>query len=80
MRSFDNAAPGKIDEYYSLWREKFNGCEQQIQDACTSLQDVHEYTENPEIATTQYITKTAAHPRFRDRVFDVYLWHLGLDV
>ena len=74
-----DAAPGKIDEYYSRWRERFNGCEQQIQDACTSLQDVHEYTENPEIATPQYIAKTAAQPWFRERVFDVYLWHLGLD-
>ena len=71
------AALGEIDEYYSRWREKFKGCEQQIRDACTSLQKVHEYTENPEVATPQYIAKTAAHPWFRERVFDVYLWSLG---
>jgi hypothetical protein len=71
------AASGEIDEYYSRWREKFEGCEPQIRDACTSLQKVHEYTENPEIATPQYIAKTAAHPWFRERVFDVYLWSLG---
>ena len=53
-------APGKIDEYYSMWREKFNGYDQQIQDACTSLPTVHEYAENPETATPEYIAKTAA--------------------
>jgi hypothetical protein len=72
-------APGNIEEYYSRWREKFNRYDQQIQDACTSLPDVHEYAENPEIATPQYIKETAAHPWFKERVFDVYLWHLGLD-
>jgi len=73
------AAPGEIDEYYSLWHEKFSGHEQQIRDACASLQDVHEYTENPAIATRQYIAETAVQPWFRERVFDAYLWHLGRD-
>lgn len=72
-------APGKIDKYYSLWREKFSEYGEQIQDACACLQEMHEYTENPEITTPQYIAKTAAQPWFRERVFDVYLWYLGLD-
>lgn len=72
------AAPGKIDEYYSLWREKFSTSEQQIREACDSLQEVHEYTEKPEITTPQYIAEKASQSWFRERVFDVYLWHTGL--
>ena len=72
-------APGNIDEYYSRWREQFIEHGQQIKDACASLQQVHEYTESPEKVTLQYIEETAAHSWFMERVFDVYLWHLGLD-
>ena len=72
-----HAAPGDIDEYYGRWHEEFKLREQQIRDTCTSLQKVHEYTENPEIATPQHISKIAAQRWFRERVLDVYLWHLG---
>lgn len=70
-------APDKIDDYYKLWREKFNRCKLQIQDACGSLQEVHEYTEKPEVTTPQYISKIAAQEWSRERVFDVYLWRIG---
>jgi len=73
------AAAGDIQEYYWRWQREFTRREQEVRQACTSLQKVHEYTENPEIATRQYIAKTAAQPWFRERVFDVYLWHLGMD-
>ncbi|MGB7849154.1 MAG: hypothetical protein WBL63_26310 [Candidatus Acidiferrum sp.] len=72
-----DVAPRKIEEYYGQWREKFNGFDQQIREACVSLRDVHEYVENPEIATPQYIATTAAQQWFRERVFDVYLWRIG---
>jgi hypothetical protein len=73
------AAPRDIDEFYGRWHEKFNRHEQQIRDACASLQKVHEYAKRPEIATPQHIAKIATQPWFRERVFDVYLWQRGLD-
>ncbi len=70
---------GDIDAYYSRWRDKFTRCEQQIRDACASLERVHEYTKNPEVTTREYIRKIAGRRWFRERVFDVYLWHRAAD-
>ena len=71
-----HAAPGDIEEYYELWHQGFNRHEQEIRDACASLQKVHEYAD-PKIATPQHIAQIAAKPWFRERVFDVYLWRTG---
>lgn len=68
-----------IEDYYSKWRDKFDGYDRQIRDACTSLQNVHEYTKKPQVTTPEYIAETTAQPWFRERVFDVYLWQRGLD-
>ena len=71
------AKGGKIEEYYSLWHKEFDRNEMQITDACDSLQDIYEYTRKPEESTRQYIASIAAQQWFRERVFDVHLWHLG---
>jgi hypothetical protein len=68
---------GEFEEYCRKWRERFEDHEQQIRRACETLPKVHEYTKQPEIATSKYIAKIAARPWFRERVLDVYLWHLG---
>lgn len=68
-----------IEAYYSKWRDKYDGYDQQIRDACTSLRNVHEYTKKPEVTTPEYIAETTKQPWFRERVFDVYLWQRGLD-
>jgi hypothetical protein len=65
------AAPDNLADFYARWRKKFDVCEQQIRDACTSLSELHKYTRVPKT----YIAKVTAHRWFRERVFDVYLWH-----
>lgn len=65
-----------IDEYYGLWREEFKVHEEEIGDACATLEKMHEYAD-PKIGTGLDIAKIAAEPWFRERVFDVYLWDRG---
>jgi hypothetical protein len=69
----------RIDEYYDRWRKEFKPREQEIRDACASLQNIYEYAENPEAALDECRGKTIEQSWFRERVFDVYLWRRGLD-
>src|SRR5215470_9199346 len=66
---------GDLDAYISRWREEFIQYEQQIRDACASLERVYEFTKNPDVTTRRYIRELTARRWFRERVFDVYLWH-----
>ena len=34
---------------------------------------------NPDVATPEYIDDMVAQVWFQERVFDMYLWHLGAD-
>ncbi len=72
-----NVRPNDIEKFCREWRKNFKACKRAIRVACASLHKVHEYAENPEIATPQYIAKIAAKRWFRERVFDVYLWRRG---
>jgi len=74
-----DAPLGNIHEFYSQWREMFKRCAQEIDAACTSLQDVGEYVADPIVATPRYIAEMASQQWFRERVLDVYLWHRGGD-
>jgi hypothetical protein len=76
-RTAVGTALGDLAEYYEEWRKRFTPCDDQIRDACASLSKVHEYVENPEIATVPYIEEITAHAWFRERVFDFYLWGGG---
>ncbi|HXM51165.1 MAG TPA: hypothetical protein VN956_25190 [Pyrinomonadaceae bacterium] len=63
--------------YYEKWRERFDSSCNEINAACASLPKVHQYSEDPELATPRYIERIASQPWFRERVFDVYLWTKG---
>ena len=68
---------GDIEAYYSRWREKFSAQAKDIDAACDSLQQVLEYSVNPQLATACYVQGLTSHDWFKERVFDIYLWHLG---
>ena len=68
---------GNLAKYYSLWREEFGRHEQEIRDACASLPGLHEYAVDPGTATRDYVAGIASQQWFRERVFDVWLWHRG---
>jgi hypothetical protein len=69
--------PNDIEEFYRRWREEFSGLERAIEKACASLGKMYEYTKNPKKTNSRYVTRIAAKRWFRERIFDVYLWHLG---
>jgi hypothetical protein len=69
--------PGDLEAYCTVWRQRYNQCESQIARACSVLPRAHRYTRDPKVTTAEYIAKTANQKWFRERVFDVYLWHLG---
>ncbi len=68
---------GDIDEYYRCWRQNFDDNAGAITSACDSLQDVLEWSVNPEVGTARYVRDVSAQQWFKERVFDIYLWHLG---
>lgn len=70
---------GDIDEYYSRWRDKFRQHSKEIEAACVSVRMAREYSIDPEVATARYIAETTSTQWFKERVFDVYLWHRGAD-
>lgn len=72
-----NTNPNDLESYYLRWRESFESNASAIDIACNSLPKVHEYSMNPEITTPEYIEKIASQQWFKERVFDMYLWHLG---
>jgi len=76
-RSAVGARTGDLADYYARWRQRFNEHAKDIEAACNSLQNVVEYSVNPDLATPRYVQELSGHQWFRERVFDIYLWHLG---
>ena len=65
------------ENYYNCWHKKYRKSVSQIQQACEALVDMHEYVIDQQIGTREYIAEIAQKPWFRERVFDIYLWHRG---
>jgi hypothetical protein len=76
-RSAVGAKTDDLADYYARWRRRFNEHAKDIELACESLQSVVEYSVNPDLATPRYVEELSGHQWFRERVFDMYLWHLG---
>ena len=66
-----------LKEYYSRWREEFAKHERQIQNACAYLPGLCEYGAFLDPPARGYVADISAKRWFRERVFDVYLWHQG---
>lgn len=71
------AKPDDVRGYYEKWQRRFLEHSQEIDIACTSLQDVLDYTVKPELATASYVSEISRERWFKERVLDIYLWHLG---
>ena len=65
------------DDYYKCWHRKYRKSVSQIKQACAALPAMHEYAIDQKIGTREYIAEVAQKPWFRERVFDIYLWHVG---
>jgi hypothetical protein len=67
----------RLQSNYARWRRGFNENAKDIEAACKSLQTVVEYSVNPALATPRYVEELSGHQWFRERVYDIYLWHGG---
>ncbi len=72
-----NTKSGDLHEFYTQWKEGFHSHLEEIESACRSLKKVKDYYVNPVIATEDYVDSLVSQRWFKERVFDVYLWHLG---
>ncbi|HXI26161.1 MAG TPA: hypothetical protein VNG71_20075 [Pyrinomonadaceae bacterium] len=62
--------------YYAKWLRQFELFYDEIDAACSSLHEVHEYSA-PNAPSSQEVQKLASQQWFKQRVFDVYLWEQG---
>jgi hypothetical protein len=70
---------GDLSGFYAAWRTRFHVHSSAIAIACSKLSSVSKYSCDQTIATPDYVSRISAQPWFQGRVFDVYLWHEGLD-
>jgi hypothetical protein len=68
---------GDLETYYACWRSAFRSHTKAIAAACLVLPGASAYCIDPWTATPAYIERHASQRWFQERVFDVYLWHMG---
>lgn len=68
---------GDLSAFYSVWQSRFTENADQINAACCSLARAARYAIDTVTATEKYISNIAANQWFKERVFDVSLWHVG---
>lgn len=69
--------PGSYHEYFQRWHAQFRKHHSQITKACALLPSMGQFTVCPEVATPTYLQQLVQQPWFHERVFDIYLWHVG---
>ena len=68
---------GDLRTYYEKWRETFKGYQNQVENACSKLPDLHLYAIDQDLGTKEYIKDISSKSWFHERVFDIYLWSEG---
>jgi len=71
------AKTGNYEDFCIRWKKEYESNLEGIERACAKLYKMSAYTINPTIATEDYIKKISEEQWFMDRVFDIYLWHIG---
>lgn len=69
---------GDIAEFNAVWTESFYEHLADIQSSCERLVQVRNYSIDPKVATPRFIEALSSQAWFQERVFDVYLWNLGV--
>ena len=69
--------PGDLSDFYSAWESRFASNTHNIDAACRSLVNAKQYAIDTKLATEAYIGDIASQKWFKERVFDVHLWHVG---
>jgi hypothetical protein len=68
---------GNLQAYYKAWTDRYQKDQPAVRFACTALATLTCYCVYPATATPKYVAELAAKRWFHERVFDIYLWHLG---
>lgn len=68
---------GDYSDFYNRWNAKYMELSSEIDDACNNLPELSQCTLNPEITTPRYIREICCERWFKNRVFDILLWHTG---
>ncbi|MDI5890727.1 hypothetical protein [Halomonas rhizosphaerae] len=68
---------GDISSFNAAWMESFQKHYAEIQACCERLFQISSYSNDPRVATPDYIKAVGNQTWFQERVFDVYLWNLG---
>ncbi len=68
---------GDLSAFNHAWKAKYESAREHIADACSRLATVLEYTADTSVATTAYVQSLANEEWFKQRVLDIYLWHVG---
>ncbi|MBE3794222.1 hypothetical protein [Vibrio parahaemolyticus] len=66
-----------LAEYTAKWFKAFDEYRSAIEDCCTNLEYVVDFSIDPEVATKEYVRNITSKQWFHERVFDMYLWHYG---
>lgn len=64
---------GDLPSFYEAWKREYKNNEDQISSACAKLSKISRYSYNNPPA--EKIEKLSSKKWFKNRVFDVYLWH-----
>ena len=73
-----NCKSGDLKGFYKKWHTEFSFHEEEINDVCSRLEQIHPYMSiSDTVITKKEIRKISSEKWFRERVFDIYLWKKG---
>ncbi|HSH02056.1 MAG TPA: hypothetical protein VLL52_06005 [Anaerolineae bacterium] len=68
---------GNLPKFLNKWQAQYQQHENQVHAACLMLPKLATGEIAPNAATPDYIESIATQDWFKQRVFDIYLWHIG---
>lgn len=69
---------GDYSLYFTRWLEEFEKHRPQIESISARLPQLHKYVADQENGTPEYISTICNKRWFHERIFDHYLWNLGI--
>ncbi len=73
LESSKNSLAGNYEKFHASWATGYRRHEDEIAEACESLPKVRDYC----LDSDADIAPLVSQSWFRERVFDIYLWHQG---
>jgi len=71
-----NRRDADLSTYYKTWRKEYEEQRTRVDAACEALVDARRFCLVPDLSPEE-LSKLSGADWFRERVFDIYLWHKG---